>query len=107
MADVERNDANGVARQEEFVALAVIEGKGKDAAEFLEEVDAAVAVQRQDDLAVRPGLEIVAPGIMGTDVAVVVYLTIHGQHGLTVGRIQRLATRLGVDDRQPLVGEDG
>ena len=37
----------------------------------------------------------------------VVYLTIDGEYLLAVAAEQRLATGLGVDDRQAFMGEDG
>ena len=43
---------------------------------------------------------------MCTDIAVVVYLTVDGKDLLAVGRVQRLSTRLRVDDRKPLVCKD-
>ena len=43
---------------------------------------------------------------MCTDIAVVVYLTVDGKDLLAVGRVQRLPTRLRVDDRKPLVCKD-
>ena len=37
----------------------------------------------------------------------IVYLAVYGQYLLTVGREERLAPRLRIYDRQPLMGQDG
>ena len=71
-----------------------------------EEIDALVFVEGEDDFAVRTRLKGVLSGVMCTDIAVVVYLTVDGKDLLAVGRVQRLPTRLRVDDRKPLVCKD-
>lgn len=66
-----------------------------------------VAVEGEDRLAVATCGEGVGVGILGAYVLVVVYLTIDGEYLLAVAAEQRLATGLGVDDRQAFMGEDG
>jgi len=68
---------------------------------------AGVAVEGEDRLAVATRGEGVGVGILGAYVLVVVYLTIDGEYLLVVAAEQRLATGLGVDDRQAFMGEDG
>lgn len=68
---------------------------------------AGVAVEGEDRLAVTTRGEGVGVGILGAYVLVVVYLTIDGDYLLAVAAEQRLATGLGVDDRQAFMGEDG
>ena len=45
MAYVERNDAYGVAGDQVFVTFLIVEGKGKDAVQFFEEVNALVSIE--------------------------------------------------------------
>ena len=52
VADVEGDDANGISGDEEFVALLIVEHKGKDTTEVFEEVDAFLTIEGEDDLAV-------------------------------------------------------
>lgn len=66
-----------------------------------------VAVEGEDRLAVATCGEGVGVGILGAYVLVVVYLTIDGEYLLAIAAEQRLATGLGVDDRQAFMGEDG
>lgn len=91
---------------EVIVRLFIVEGKGEDTVQFFEEIDALVFVEGEDDFAVRTRLKGVLSGVMCTDIAVVVYLTVDGKDLLAVGRVQRLPTRLRVDDRKPLVCKD-
>ena len=101
------NDTYGVAGNEELVALLIVEYEGKDAAEIFQKVDALVAIEGEDDLAVATRLEVILAGILLADVLMVIYLAIHGQHLLMVRRIQRLTARLRVDNAQSLVSQDG
>ena len=107
VADVEGDDAYRVAGDEEFVLLLVIEDKGEDAVQFLQEVDALVAVEGEDDLAVASGLEGIGALVAFADAAVIVYLAVHGQHLSPVGRIEGLPAALGIDDGEAFVGQDG
>ena len=84
-ADVERNDADGVAGDEVIVRFFIIEGEGEDAVQLFEEADAFVFVKGKDDFAVGTCLEGVFSGIAGTDVAMVVNLAIDGKHLFAVG----------------------
>ena len=107
VADIERNHADGVAGDEEGIALLVVKDEGKDAVEVLEEVDALLAIERQDDFTVAPGLKLIAVGQAAPDILMVVNFAVHGQHLTAVGREEGLAARLGIDDAQALVGQDG
>ena len=105
-ADVERDDADRVAGDQVFVLFDVVQREGEDAADFFQQPDAQLAVERQDHLAVRACLEIVFAGQLGADLLMVVYLAVHGQHLFPVAAEQGLTARLGVDDRKPLVRKD-
>ena len=65
------------------------------------------SVQGQDNLTVGARLELVLSGIATANVLMVIDFAVDGQHLFAVGRIQRLASTLWIDDAQPLVGEDG
>ena len=71
-----------------------------------EKADALVFVQGKDNLAVAPGLEGILSGITRTDVPVIVYLAVDGKDLFTVGRVQGLSARLGIDDGKTLVRKD-
>ena len=107
VTDIEGNDADGVAGYEKLVAFLIVEHEGKDAAEVFKEVDALLAIQSQDDLAVAAGLEVVLPGKASPDVLMVIDFAIDGQNLFLVGRVEGLPTRFGVDDAEPLVGKNG
>ena len=107
VADIEGNDTDGVTGDEEGVALLVVEDEGEDAVEVLQEVDALLAIERQDDLAIAARAELIVVGQTAADVLMVVDLAVDGQHLTAVGREEGLAARLGIDDAQALVGQDG
>ena len=107
VANIKRYDANGVTGYEEFVALLVVKHKGKDTAEVFEEVDALLAIKRQDNFTVGARLELVLSGIAATNLLMVIDFAVDSQHLLLVRRIQRLTTRFRVHDAQTLVGKDG
>ncbi len=117
IAHIERNHPYRVARHQKLVVLGIVEGKGKDAVQLLEHgYDGLVsrhalatqpAVEGQDDLAVAAGEKPVGAAQPCTQLAVIVDLAVHGQHLLAVGGIEGLAARLGVDDAQALVGQNG
>ena len=106
-ADVERNDADGVAGDEILVALDVVEREGEDAVEPVEQPRAVFAVEREDHLAVRTGAEVVLAGQLAPQFAVVVDLAVDGQHQPAVGAVKGLPARLRVDDREAFVREHG
>ena len=106
-ADVERNDAYGVAGDQEVVGLFVIKGEGEDAVQFFEEVDTLVLVEGDNDLAVRACPEGVLPGITGTDLTMVIDFAIHGKDLPAVGRVEGLPTAFGVDDGEAFMCQDG
>ena len=84
VADIKRNHADGVAGNEELVALLVVEHEGKDAVEVFEEIDALLTIECKNHLAVAARLELVLTCITATNLLVVINLAIHSQHLLTV-----------------------
>ena len=64
-------------------------------------------IERKDDFAVAARLEVVTSGILATNLLMIVNLAVDRQHHLPVGREQRLASALGIDDREAFVGKDG
>ena len=107
IAYIQRYHADGVAGYQEGILLFVVKGEGKDAADVLQEVDALVAIERQDDFAVAARLEVISAGIPPPDLLMIVYLAVDGQDHLPVGREERLPAALGVHDGEALVGQDG
>ena len=106
VADVKRYYAYGVTSNQELVALGIVEGESEDATEVLQEIDAFVAVEGKDHLAVATRLKLILAGIAATNVLMVIDLTIDRQYLLLVRREQRLLARLRVDDRQSLMTQD-
>ena len=84
VADVKRYYAYGVTSNQELVALGIVEGESEDATEVLQEIDAFVAVEGEDHLAVATRLKLILAGIAATNVLMVVDLTIDRQHLLLV-----------------------
>ena len=107
VTDVEGNDTNGVAGNQELVALLIVEYEGENTAEVFEEVDALLTIESEDNLTVRTRLKLVLSGKAAADLLMVIDLAVHSQNLLTVWAVKRLAARLRVDDAQSLVGEDG
>ena len=104
---VEGYDAHVVARYEPRVFFSVIEHEGEDAVELVDEVGAIELVEGEDDFAVAASLKIVHASQFASQVLMVVYLAIHRQHFLAVGREERLLARQGVNDSQSLVCQHG
>ena len=85
VADVEGNDADGVAGNKELVALLVIERKSEDTAQVFEEINSLLSIEGEDDLAVAARLEVIAPGKFAPDILMVVYLAVDRQYLTAVG----------------------
>ena len=66
-----------------------------------------VAVKGEDHLTVTPGPELVAAGILGADVTVVIDFAVNRQYLLPVGRIKRLSSALRIDYGKAFVCQDG
>ena len=107
VAYIKRYHADGVACNKKLVALGIIEGEGEDAAEVVEKVDALLAIQCQYNLAVATRLKLIFPLEAFSDVLMVIYLAVYGQHLFLVGGEERLTSRLGVDNAQSFMAQDG
>ena len=105
IADVEGNHANGVACDEELVALLVVEGEGEDAVQLFQEVHAPLTVEGQDDFAVAPRPEAVVELLPQR--AVVVDFPVDGEDLPAVSREEGLSAALRVDDGETFVCQDG
>ena len=77
---IKRYHADGVAGNQELIALLIVEHKSKNAAELLEEVDAFLTIEGKDDLTVGARLKLVLPSKAATDLLMVVDLAIHRQY---------------------------
>ena len=84
-AYIKRYDADGVAGNEELVALFIIKSKSEDTAQPFDEVGTVAAVEGEDDLTVASCLELIFTGKVGADVTVVVDFAVDGQNLLAVG----------------------
>ena len=118
VADVEGDDADGVAGNEEGIAFDIIEGKGEDAAQLLHhgsDVGGSGlgvgrhhgAIEGEDDLAVAARLEEIAVVHTPTKVLMIIDFAIDGEHLLLVGGKEGLSARLRIDDAQAFMGKDG
>ena len=92
ISNIKRYHADGVAGNQELVALFIVEHESEDTTEVFEEVNALLTIQSQDNLTVGARLKLVLSGKAATDLLMVVNLTIHGQDLFTVGRIEGLST---------------
>ena len=106
-ADVKRYHPDGVACDEILVPLLIIERESEYSVQFLDEVHALVAIEREYHLTVAARAESVFSGIARAYLAVVVYLPVHRENLFSVGREQRLSSALRVDDRQPFMTQYG
>ena len=77
---IKRYHADGVAGNQELVALLIVKYEGENAAEVFEEVDALLTIQGQDYLTVGARLKLVLSGKAAADLLMVVDLTIHSQY---------------------------
>ena len=59
---------------------------------LIQEVNALMLIECQDDLAVRARLELILSCIAPTNFLMIIYLAVHCQHHLAVSRIQGLST---------------
>ena len=84
-----------------------VRGEGEDAAEVVEKVDALLAIQCQYNLAVAARLKLIFPLEAFSDVLMVIYLAVYGQHLFLIGGEEGLTSRLGVDNAQSFMAQDG
>ena len=107
VADVEGDNADGVACNEKCVGLCIVEGKGKDAAQVFQKVDTFVAIQGENHLAVAARLKLIGVSIAFAYFLMIVNFSVDCQHLFHVRAEERLFSRFGVNDRQSFVGKNG
>ena len=107
MSDIQGDDSYGVACNEVFVALLIVECEGEYAAQALQEVDAMGAIECQYHLAVAARLVFIFAGSLLSDLLVIINLSVDGQHLFAVGAVERLLAALRVHDAQSLMAQDG
>ena len=107
VAGVEWDDPDVVARHDVPVRVGVVEDEGDDPVQTVQEGGPFLGVERQDDLAVAAGLELVGSLEPGLQLTVVVDLSVHGQDVGTVGAAERLRPVIHIHDGEPVVGRDG
>jgi hypothetical protein len=106
-ADVERDDADGITRDQPIVLRGVVQGEREHAAQPLQESRDLRRVEGKDDLAVGVGLERLTRSDLCAQLAVVVDLAVDGEHERPIGRPQRLSAVEDVHDGEPFVGHHG
>jgi len=112
LGEIQRLDAEPVARPESRLGLGVPDDEREHAAQLLDPVGAVIVVARHDRLAVARRAEdrLVIGGQPGAQLDVVVDLPVEG-HRVAVGIVrgapaQRLLGAFDVDDAQPVEAED-
>lgn len=105
-ADVERVDADGVARRHVGPVAGVVEHEREHPVQHVHEVLAVLLVQGDDDLAVTARAEVVCAGELLPDVLVVVDLSIGHHHDGAVLVEQRLVAGQRGDDGEPLLRQE-
>ena len=102
---VEGHDTDRVPRHHVEALVQVPEDEGEDGVQMIEQPDAVLPVECEDDLAVRGGPERIGFRQLLPQLTVVVNLTVHGQHGSLAWTVERLRTARRVDDGEALVHE--
>jgi hypothetical protein len=92
ITDIKGNDTDRVTGNEEGILLLIIEHKGKDATEVLQEINAFLTIQGENHLTVAARLEVILSGKLPSDVLMVIYLPIDGKNLFPVRREQRLSS---------------
>ena len=59
VTEIERDDSNGIAGDEEKIFLLIVEGESEDTIQVFQEFRAFLPIKREDNLAIRAGLELV------------------------------------------------
>ena len=78
VAYIKRYNANGIAGNEELIALLVIEHKGEDATQVFEEIDAFLTIECQNDFTVGTCLELILACIATPNLLMIVDFSIDG-----------------------------
>ncbi len=104
---VKRDNTEVVTANQVRIFFAVVQGKGKHPLQVVEEFRSFLLIQRQNDFAVRAGLEGVTVAVLSTQRLMVVDFTVDGQRVGFFLVIQRLGARVDVDNRQTFMGQDG
>ena len=78
IADIKGNNTNGIAGNQELIALLVVKHKSENTTQVFQEVDALFTIQRQYHFAVGARLELVLSSIAATNFLMVIDFTIHG-----------------------------
>ena len=104
--DVQRHHPDRIACHHVSVSRGVVKDEREDPVQLVEKIEAALAVQREDDLAIRRGLKLVGVAQPRRELAMVVDLAVHRQRQHSVGAAKRLSAVFEIDDGQPLVGEN-
>jgi hypothetical protein len=103
---VESCNADGVAGGNCAVLLLVVKNEREHAIKVLGRVDAIFKVQRDHNLAVRGGLEVVG-GLQGlTNKTVVVDFAVDGEDNAVIGIGKWLSSALNADDAEPFMAQN-
>ena len=103
---VQRDNTDMVAANQVRVLLAVVQREGEHPLQIVEEFWTFFLIQREDDFAVRTGLELVTVAVFSAQCLMVVDFTVDGQSVRFLFVIQRLGTGVDVNNRQAFMCEN-
>ena len=126
ITNIKRNHADRVAGNEELITLSIVKGEGKDTVQLFKHLgDTGVeriltfiykgikvgicshlTIERKNHLAVGTGLILVFAGKTGTDILMIINLTVYSKHLFLIWCKQRLATTFRVNNAQTLMCQD-
>ncbi len=106
-AGVEGDDPHVVATNQVGILLRVVEDKGEDAVEIVQEGRALLLVEGEQHLTVGVGLELEVDLEVFLQLLVVVDLAVDRQHMGAFGVVERLGAVARVDDGQALMHQNG
>ena len=102
---VKGNDPYRISGNQEFIVALVVQYKGEDATQGIEEVGSLAFIKGNDGLAIGCGLERVVRQL-APEGFVIVDLPVDRQDQVASGICQGLSAMLNINNRKPLVGED-
>ena len=98
-------DSYWISGNQEVIVAFVIQYKGVDPAEIFEEVCSPAFIKRNDNLAIRCGLERVTRQLAPEEF-VIIDLPVYGQDQVASGICQGLSAMLNVNNGKPFMGEN-
>ena len=126
ITNIKRNYTDRVTGDEELITLGIVKSEGKDAVQFFEHLGntgvkgiltfiykgikvgifSHLTIERKNHLTIGTRLILVFTGKAGTDILMIINLTVYGKHLFLIGCKQRLATTFWVNNAQTLMCQD-